>query len=31
LNEKGKEVLGKLKLEWKKIVDSTNYLLDKEE
>lgn len=30
LNEKGKKVLEKLKLEWKKIVDSTNYLLDKE-
>ena len=30
-NEKGKKVLEKLKLEWKKIVESTNYLLEKEE
>ena len=31
LNEKGKRVLEKLKIEWERIVESTNYLLEGEE
>jgi len=31
LNEKGKKILDRLIIEWKKIVESTNYLLEGDE